>query len=580
MTHGDLTLAAHPPRAARLVGALVLSLGTACGDDPFDADDDSTTATATATEPPGDDDGTTTEPGDDAPPEPIAVWNGPLRRLTRSEYDHTVRDLLGTAAAPGLGFVPDEAGGGYASNLVAPVNDVIVAQYALAAEALAAEAVLDLAALLPCDPFPDAALCAGQFIREFGRRAYRRPLTVDELGRYEALYAAEAAATGFQVAIRQVLEAMLQSPHFLYRVEFGGAPMTGETLEPLAPHELAVRLSYFLWHTTPDDALLDAADAGELATPEQVAARARDMLADPRATDAIDAFHMQWLGLERLTIAFKDPLLFPMFDDELRASMLAETRQFTAHVVLEGDGRLQTLLAADFSFLDQRLAALYGVDLPADLEGGVDGFVEATLPAAERFGVLTQASVMSALARFDATSPVQRGKFVRQMLLCQELGAPPADADLTPPVIELGGTAREALEQRTSSAACSGCHGLMNPLGFAFENYDAIGKFRTEEFGLPIDASGEALGTTTLGGKFTGLADLAPRLAVSAEVQACYATQWFRFASGRLDTVADAPALADIRDRFVAGDADIRELLVSITQTPFFLTKPVARGEI
>lgn len=489
----------------------------------------------------------------------------PLRRLTRREYANAVADLTGVIADVGA-LDPDEKLAAFDSNLAAPVSPAIITQYRTLAESVADAAILDLADLVPCAPEAAAidpalaATCTEAYLVGFGRRAFRRPLTATELQTYGAL---ASGGSDFADGIRLVTAALLQSVHFLYHLELAPADATDEVVA-LDDHQLAARLSFFLWGSVPDDALLDAADAGLLSDPVRLRAEAERLLASEHAADAVQSFHMQWLGLDRRAALVKQPEVYPTFDEALRVAMWEETERFVAHVVLEGDGRLATLMTSSDSFVDAPLAELYGVTLPDDH----DPASPIALDPAQRAGLLTQASFMTAHAHNDSSGPVQRGVIVRANLLCQPLPPPPNDVPELDPV-DPDATTRERFEQHSSDPACAGCHSLIDGIGLAMENYDGIGRHRTEENGLPVDASGELVGTD-VDGEFEGAVELAHKLADSALVGDCVAVQWFRFAFGRGESEPDACTLEALRTQFAASDGDVRELMLAIVASDAF----------
>ncbi len=438
----------------------------------------------------------------------------PLRRLTIAEYNHTVRDLLGDKTAPATAFPPDTTAGVFSNSATSLTVSPLLAQgYQQAAEALAATAIATPAKLVACDPKTGDDACATAFIASFGRRAFRRPVTPDESTALLALYADVRTGGVFLDGIQAVIEAVLQSASFLYRPELGvGDPATNGVV-PLAPYETASRLSYLLWGSMPDDVLLDAAGAGQLATPAQIEAQARRLLADPRAKDATREFFEQWLHLRGLDGASKDPTLYPGFDDVTRASMFAESRAFFDWVMWQADGRVETLLTAPTSFLDANTAKLYGVTL----SGGGTGPQLTALDPTKRAGILTQPSLLSTLAKPNQSSPILRGKFVRERFLCQDLPPPPPNLVIVPPKVAPGATTRERFAQHDKDPACSGCHSLMDPIGFGFEHYDAVGAYRTTDNGLPVDATGWFPGgALDVNGPFKDAIDLGNRLAASA----------------------------------------------------------------
>lgn len=502
-----------------------------------------------------------------------------LRRLTRSQYEHTVRDLLGLETTAAEGFAPDERVSAFKSNAVAPVGDLQVEQYMDAAEVVAGEATADLASLLPCDP---AAIgedaCAEQWLRELAPRAYRRPLAQADIDRLMSVYGTAKADADFQAGIKVALQGILQSPWFLYHVELGDdatEAAAGEPM-PLSGHELASRLSYFLWDSMPDQALFDAASAGELATDEGIEAQVERMLDDPRAQQAIASFHLQWLGVDEIEGLEKAPEVFPEFDAQLAAAMKEDTARFVNYVLMEGDGRLETLLTGAFTLSeDPALLALYGVELPA---GHVSGD-PIPLPASERAGLLTQASVMAEHAHANQTSPVHRGQLVRENLLCQILPPPPPEVDNVPPDPDPNATTRERFNQHVEDPSCAGCHSLIDPLGFGFENYDAVGAYRTTEGELEVDASGEVIGTDANNGEFVGAVELSGMLAQTAEVRDCMARQWLRFSLGRLEDADDTCTMERLSTAFADSDYDVRSLIHEIVLSDAFRHRVALEGQ-
>lgn len=500
----------------------------------------------------------------------VSPGPAPLRRLTQTQYDNTVRDLLGDASHPAQAFPPDQRLGDFSNTAVALTVPPLLAQgYEGAAEALAARAVAK-AGFVPCDPTKigeDA--CAKQLIAQLGKRAYRRPLAQDEADALFALYTTNRTGADFKNGVTAVVEAMLQSAQFLYLPELGAPDRAQDGAVPLTSYEMASRLSYLLWSSMPDDALFAAADANQLVTPEQIATQARRMLADPKAKDALHDFFAQWLKVNDVDAVTKDPTTYPEFTPAVRASMHAETLAFVDWVLWGGgDGKVETLLTAPVSFLDANTAKLYG------LSGVTSTTPQKTqLDPAQRAGVLTQPSILTALSKPDRSSPVVRGKFVRERLLCQPVAPPPGDLVITPPKITPGVSTREMFSQHSKVEPCKSCHTMMDPIGFGFEAFDGIGRFRTTDQGKPVDASG-TLAYSDVDGDFVGAVALAKKLAQSQEVRDCVALEWFRYSVGRGDTPDDACSLATMKSAFSAASFDIRELFVAMTQTYAFRYRP------
>jgi len=495
-------------------------------------------------------------------PGEVAARPTPLRRLTKEEYNNSVRDLLGDTSRPADGFPPDEVVGGFENNTVSPVTQDLVERYMEAAEAIAGRAVKRIDTLAPCPADSQPEVCARSFIETFGRRAYRRPLEDGEREALLSMYREVENRAGYAGALELVVAAILQSPKFLYRLET--TDPTSKT-RPLSGYELATRLSYFIWASTPDEGLLDAAGAGHLAGPSGVERAARRLLADPRAQDGIRSFHRQWLDLRVLDTASKAPDAYPDFSPEIKAAMLEETLRFAVHAVLAGGDAVTTLLTSNKSFVNAPLARLYGVPAP---EG--DGFSLVDLPPKQRSGVLTHASVMTVLASAEETSPILRGKFVREKLLCDRIAPPPKNAALALPPFDPKKTKRERFADLRTNPFCSSCHATLDPVGFGFEHYDAIGTWRATERSLPIDAKGTLLGTEDANGAFDGAVELAARLSTSQQVRRCIVKQWFRAALGRVEQPEDTASLETTYQAFARAGFDVRELIVAIATSDAF----------
>lgn len=499
----------------------------------------------------------------------VAIQPGaaPIRRMNRFEYDNTVRDLLGDTTHPAADFGAEEEALGFnnnAANLV--TSSALAEKYLLAAEGIAERATQAMTSLLPCDPVAAGDdTCAQQFIDAFAQRAFRRPVTEEEADVLFGVYLAGRADADFRTGIEMVIEVALQSPAFLYRVEFGLTPAAGEAVVHLDEWETATRLSYFLWGSMPDAELFAAAKAGELATKEQVAQQARRMLDDPRAREATGDFHQQWLHYDRIASVGKDAALFPAWSPAIGQLMRTETATFIDHVVFDDGGDLHALLTAPYSYQNKDLAAFYGIAGPAG-----DAFERVDLDPTQRAGILTTGTLLTINAHSNQTSPVHRGKLVRERFFCATMPPPPKDVKIVVPEPTPGSTARERFAEHSSNKACSGCHELMDGIGFGFENYDAVGRYRTQEGGKDIDATG-SIAKSDVDGDFDGAVEMSKKLAGSREVERCYTTQWFRYAYGRGESADDACTLTALGAKFAASGGDIKELIVALTQTDAFL---------
>jgi hypothetical protein len=480
----------------------------------------------------------------------------PLHRLTRLEYDNTIHDLIGEDMKLSKAFGFDERAGEFAANFFTPISEMDFAQYATAAEAVAEKAAGSMATVVTCDPAADPAGCSTTFIKQFGRRAFRRPLDAEEQARYQTLFDLGRTGADFANGVRLVVQAMLQSPKFLYLLEGPG---------PLTQHQVAARLSYFLWNAPPDAELSAAADNGELGTMAVLHQHTQRLLADPRAFEMIKDFHTQWLGLEELPTETKDAKLYGDFD-MYRPSMIEETGRFVTDVMKTDGGKLETLLTASYAIVNGPLAALYG----APGGGTATDWKRVELDPKQRAGVFTQGGYLAAHGAFDASSPIQRGLAIRQRFLCAPMPVPPPGADSTFPAATPSTTTRERFDKHRTNPTCASCHSLMDKLGYGFETYDAIGRFRTTENGAMVDDSGEILGTIDIDGPFKGAVELAHKLTGSKQVQQCVTTQWFRYAFGRLDSPADKCVLDALQKRFTGGGMRVTDLLAAIVESDAF----------
>lgn len=484
----------------------------------------------------------------------------PLRRLNRTEYNNTIRDLLFIKTSVADAFEADTSVAGFATNGIATLSASGAQDYAEAAASLAAQ--VDLAKILPCDANAGTDACARTFITDFGRRAFRRPLGAGEVDAVFAVFANKKSRSNFAAAARLVVEILLQAPSFLYRPEVAGTD-DAPAAKVARGYEMASRLSYFLWGTMPDEPLFKAAQSGALLDKKLRESEVRRMVADPRTSAAIRSFYDQWTGGPRLATADKDNKRFPTFDDDLKASMREETGRFVQEVYEKEGGSLAALLTADWGMVDARLAKLYGVAASGS------GFARVKLPPGQRSGLLTHAGVMAGHAFAAEPSPIHRGLFVRRKLLCQELTLPP-NVEITPPVVNPDVSIRDRLAQHREEPACKSCHQLMDPIGFGFGHYDAIGAWQTMEGKFPVDAKGELAETGDIDGAFEGAIELGERLAGSETVHRCMAKQWFAFAVGRSEAEGDECVIDELASRLVASGLDLRELAVAIATSDAF----------
>jgi mono/diheme cytochrome c family protein len=432
-----------------------------------------------------------------------------------------------------------------------------------AARSLAAGVAARLAGTHGCGV--DRSACADRLLDALVRPAFRRTLTADERARYRAHALAGATA---EAGVERLVRAVLVSPHFLYRSELGVFD-AARGRASLSGEEVATALSFGLWGVGPDDALLAAAARGALASPAAVEATARRMLDDPRARPVLETFAEQWLGLERVLTADKRTESYPGYDSALRRALVGETSRLFAHVVLDSTHRLDELFVADYTFVDAAIARLYGLPPPPM------GWARTSLASTPRRGILGHGSVLAAYAYSDQSSPVRRGVFVRERLLCQHLGTPPPNAGGLPEV-DPRATTRERFAQHASDPACAGCHRAIDPIGFGFERFDALGRTRDTEAGRPIDARGDVVDLEALGAgtsaPFASLEALGRILSGSGAARRCFATQYLRFARGVVESGADLCAIEAVAARLEAG-GDLRDAIAATYATPTFLER-------
>lgn len=494
-----------------------------------------------------------------------------VRRLTHSQYNNTVRDLLGDRTAPASQFPPEDFVNGFKNQYQAQaLSPILVEAYGTAAERLARNAFRpgSESGILTCKP---SVACRGQFVRSFGRKAFRRPLEPAEAKRYEALFLKEK---GFSNGARLVVEAMLQSPHFLFRLE--------ETDNPRwKAYARASRLSYALWDTTPDEALLASAAKGELDTAYGLEKIARRMLDNPKAKQALDEFIAQWMRFDRVLTTTKDRRRFPQFTRETAVSMTEEARRFISDLIW-GEQDFMTLFTAEYGYMNSDLANIYGVPAPSA------EFSKVNFPAdSERAGLLGQALFLALSARPDETSPTSRGLFVREQFLCQHVADPPPGVNTNlPPVSQsMPQTNRQRLAEHTTNKSCAGCHNLVDPIGFGLEKFDAVGarrsKMQLRFYGerkdreakaktveLDLDTTGFVAGIEN--SKFTSPKELGAVLAASKQCQECVVKQYFRYTAGRTETAGDRALIRKVAGDFKRSNFKFKELIISMVRSREF----------
>ncbi|HUQ95288.1 MAG TPA: DUF1592 domain-containing protein [Bryobacteraceae bacterium] len=487
-----------------------------------------------------------------------------MRRLTNSQYNNVVRDLVGELSQPAGQFPPEDYVNSFKNQFESQnLSPMLYEGYSNAAEKIARNAFRlgDSRGLIKCPPSP---ACRTQFVRSFGLQAFRRPLDADEQKRYESLFTQQ---TGFLKGAQAVVEAMLQSPHFLFR-------MDGTTDPKLTPYAAASRLSFALWDTAPDRALLESAARGELATRAGLERAARRLLADPQARLALDEFVSQWLQFDRVLSTTRDRRAYPKFSRETAVAMTEEAKRFVADLVWN-DRNFMELFTAAHGYVNAELAAVYGVPAPAQ------EFHPVPFPKdSGRAGIFGQALFLTLTSKPGDTSPTSRGLFVREQFLCQHVPDPPPGVTTDLPALTEAKpqTNRERLAMHAANASCAGCHMLIDPIGHGLEKFDAIGerrekltlKFYPEKVKNPkptvveleLDTAGSVAGINH--SNFQSPQELGEILARTPQCRECVVKQYFRYTAGRQETAADRAVIQRVYGAFEKSGFRFQEMIVSL----------------
>lgn len=491
-----------------------------------------------------------------------------LPRLTESQYRNALADLFGPAL-PELSVEPDTSPYLFVSigASTTSLSELGTQQYEENADAISHYVFADparRAVFAGCEVTAPGDACVRSTLASFGRRAFRRSLTAAELDGWVAAATEGSTPDGWE-GLRLAIAGMLQAPSFLYRIELGEPDPQHPGYRRLTDLELAGRLAFVLWDSLPDEALLDAAESGALATEDGVRDEVERMLESPRARHGLHVFFDQYLDLDRLDGLARDPATYPLFTPGLPAAMQREVELIVDDLVFERRADVRTLFSTQSTFVNSELAALYGVDAP-----GADAttFVPVTLPASgPRAGLLTLGAFLAMNAHETQTSPTARGKYIRERVLCEEVQPPPPNVptDITPQPGDAPMTMRQKMEEHRKNPQCAGCHAFIDPPGMLFEHFDSLGSFRELETPigggdpLPIDSSGDLDGKPLADGKA-----LAALLANEPKVGRCMVRQLFRHAAARLEVEGEEPLLEDLYARFDEGGFDFQRLVVEL----------------
>ena len=500
-----------------------------------------------------------------------------LRRLLSWQYQNAVQDILGADAAATLALPTDVPLNGFAtvgsaSLSLSPGDVEKLEQNAFSAAQIAVHGTA-AQAWRTCTPSSfDDETCARSVLSSLGRKAFRRALSDDELNRWTGVWSAAKDAYGdFDMGLEYAVAGIFQSPNFVYLVEQGRADGAGTGDDrALSGGEVAARLSFFLLGTTPSDDLLDAADRGDLDTQEGVRLYAQQLLADPRAKDALHHFFDEKLGLSLFLPVVERP--DAGLSDDLRDDMKQESLRFVDDVVWDRNADARELFTGEYTFVNDELAGFYGLPLP----GSGAQFARVDLGAStHRAGLLTQGAFLARFAHERRSSPTLRGKFIRESLLCQAVPAPPDDVNTTlpePTDQDLPQTTRDRMQGHMTEPRCNGCHSMMDPLGFALESFDQAGRFRTHERGLPVNTATDVDGVPV-----ADAVGLAQALRDYPDVPQCMVRNLFRQATGHIESSDEDPSLTLVGAAFEDNGFRLQDALVQIAVSDAF--RKVAKPE-
>jgi len=532
-----------------------------------------------------------------------APGRSPLRRLTTYEYNNTIRDLLGDTTSPGTAL-PAQVDSkqnlfGNDADEQSP-SPLLIEKYQSVAESAAARATASTTALGKLHSCASSVTtaneesCARMIATSLAPRAYRRAVPTSEVDELVTLYRnvrALSTTTTFASGVAAMIEAMLQSPDFLYRVELGKAVAGNSAVMRVAGREMATRLSYMLWQTMPDPALFQAADAGMLDSNDGVRQQAQKMLDDPRSHPMVAFFFDNLLPIPDLAGLTRDAATFPKWSSSVGAAMRTEVQRVLEYEIYENTAQLAppyvpgswpAILTTPYTFVNQALFSYYGSSTFAAGTAAVTGttLTKVNLNTSQRLGLLTLGGMAAGSTISSNTNPVLRGSFIINKLMCRNVELPVGFTPM-PPDPYSGKTARERYSKHSAAAVCANCHQYLDPLGFPFENYDAVGQYRASEhwtdpatgiaYDTPIDASGSVPGVS---GTAKNAIELVQLLATSPDVESCFASHWMRFAYGRSLADADGCNQQTLVNAFKDGGYNVKQLLLALTQSDGFLYRP------
>jgi hypothetical protein len=504
-------------------------------------------------------------PGPELPA--LAAQTG-AQRLSVTQYRRSIHAILGDDIVIPTALEPDQpqsgfvaVGASYSTISARGIEQYEKTAYTIAKQALAPERRARLLSCTPAGVTDDA--CARSAFQALGRKLWRRPLTQDELDRLVALSNKAATTLGdFHEGLQFGVAALLQSPVFLYRTAEGEPDPNNPGLRRYTSYEMASRLSFFLWNKTPDDELLDAAQAGVLVEESGLRQQAERLLASPLAREGARNFFSEYLGLNELDRLSKDPVLFTYFSPEVGPAAREETLRLFEHFVFDADADYRDLLTTRTTFVNPKLASMYGIPAP-----NLQGFGRTEHPEdSPRRGILGHISTLALHSHPVSSSATLRGRFLRSRLLCFKIPDPPVNANtaLPEPSPELP-TLRQRLSSHLTDPACSICHLSMDPLGLALEQFDGIGRFRRRENGVTIDPSGDLDGVP-----FQDVQGLATAMHDHPDLTPCFVRNLYRYATAYPETKEEQKTLEALHHEFRASGYKVRSLMLALALSPAF----------
>jgi hypothetical protein len=489
---------------------------------------------------------------------PLTPYPAVMKRLTQAQYLNSIEDVFDADAVPTTALPLDNVDEDFLSIGASFVSssEGAVERYRDAAIDAAQRALSNrdrYPVLADCMPQDSMDPCISETVRYYAPKLWRRPVSEDEVARHAAIaQAVGEGAENAELGLRYVLASLLQAPSFMY-IAYAGEPHGSPGARRYTSVEMASRLSYLLWNSAPDDALLAAGEAGDLVDPEEIRSQVERMLDDERAADLAERFFGRNWNVDRLDAQSKDPVLFPEWTASMAGAALEEFRKGLDQATASGASILEVFSARE-TYVNGELASLYGYPSP-----GAD-FERVALDE-NRAGLLTSPAVLAANGKPNRTSPTQRGLFIRANLLCLPIPPPPDDVNLN--LEQVGGeglSVRERLELHRSEPACAGCHSMFDPIGMTLENFDSLGRYRTHDGNFEIDPT-----ATFEDQELTSARDLADFIRDDPRTVSCLAERLYGFATGHLPTSGEQGVIDALGDHLIRNDEAFREVVGGIT---------------